>query len=126
MSNDNKIYSDQGVLTVFNEVAINSGADDTSGFIDLNDFQPNGFFTAQVETEGVGSILQLQYLISIDGITYVTPENKDGVPVDDIVTAHAAGSKIYPFYPVMGRYMKIYGAVSTANATSVTVKICIQ
>lgn len=104
-----------------------AGATDSSIVINLKNIRPNGFFSVQVTTTSAGAgVLQLQYKVSIDGVLYRVPKDKDGVEADDIVTAHAVGTDIYPIGPVLGNYLMLTVTATVADLTAVTTQLLIQ
>jgi hypothetical protein len=128
MSNDNKIYvNDNGLLVPFNErpTTVAEGLV-VSDIIDLNTFQPNGYFSMQITTTGTTGTLKVQYQSSNDGVSFSVPHDKDGNEVNDIVTAHAVGNQIYAFSPILSRYMRIAIEAATDDLDTVTTKMCAQ
>ncbi|MBN1472614.1 MAG: hypothetical protein JW925_12600 [Syntrophaceae bacterium] len=111
------------VHRVFNAVAIDADGNTTSGAIDLRDYKPIGNFAVQVKTTSAGAaVVKLEYLLSIDGVTYVTPTG-----ADDIVTAHAVGSQYYDFAPETACFLKIKATETGSVAvTALTVDLVVQ
>ena len=110
------------VVNVFSAEAILGSGNSTSEVIPLWAYKPVGNFSLQVESVGVGSVVKLEYLLSNDGVTYLTPAG-----ASDIVTAHAAGNAFYDFTPELAKFLKIKATeTAAANVTSLNVKLAIQ
>ncbi len=93
--------------------SIAGSGDITSLAIPLNSFKPAGNLGLQINTVGAGSIVQLEYLLSNDGITFVTPSD-----ADDIITAHSAGDDLLPIPCAVAKYMKIKATETAGNPAS--------
>ena len=113
---------------IFDAVACNSGSSVTSEAIKVKLLNPEGFFSLQVTQVSTGTTgtTKFEVLCSNDGTTFIVPEDKAGTAIDEIVTAHADGTKIYAFpaFPVC-KEIKIKATASVANVTSLTAIICI-
>ena len=126
---DFKLVSDvlwSGAATV----AINAAANDSSDAIKLGDLDAEGFLSVQViqtSTGGTGTTqLQVTSCATETG-TYTVPRKKDGTEVNDIVAAHADGQQYYGFPPFpISSFIKIKASVSTANVTSLALRITVQ
>jgi len=117
------------VKTMFNAQAIGTvaGATSTTTILHLNTTNPEGYFSIVATTTSAGAaVLKLQYSISHDGTNFYIPENKAGTVVDDIVTAHAVGTKSYTWAPVSAPYYKLVATITAADATAVTVTVGIK
>lgn len=109
----------------FTAEEVAAGGSETSDAIDLRHSAPNGMFSVYVELTGDGTC-KLEYLLSWDGTTYITPTG-----ASDIVTAHTVGSgpgsdgkDSYSFQPKVAPFMKIK-ATETGSADTVTLAKCI-
>lgn len=71
--------------------------------IDMDRFGFNGFFSLQIIMTGSGT-LQGEYLLSNDGVNFVTPT---GVPDSPIFTGFTAGIDMFSFEPMLCRYLRI-------------------
>ena len=91
------------VRRVFNSEALTSGGTSTSSAIDLGSKANSGYFSLQYTKTGSG-VVKVEYLLSNDGKTFVTPST-----ALDIVTAIAAGSQadLISFSPEPARWMQI-------------------
>lgn len=80
-----------------------------------------GFFSVQSTLTGTGTA-KIEYLVSNDGITYVTPSG-----ASDIVTAQTVGSDFYSFNPEPCKFMKLkVTETGTANSVSLTLNFLVQ
>ena len=71
---EGKIYSNEAKMTLFDDELIVSSKESDSLFLEY--FSPSGFFSAEVSLEGAGSIVQVQPMVSFDGITFYIPQDK--------------------------------------------------
>ena len=110
------------VIDVFSAVTMIASATETSDVIPLWAYKPVGHYSLQVLLAGAGSIIQLIYQLSNDGVDYYTP-----VGASDIVTAHAVGGAFYEWNPELAKFAKILAVETGVNAvTSLGVKLAIQ
>lgn len=84
--------------------------------IDMERYNFNGFFSLQLIMTGTG-ILQGEYLLSNDGVNFVTPT---GVPDSPIFTGFTVGVDMFSFAPMLARYLQIL-LTETGGANPVTV-----
>lgn len=84
--------------------------------IDMDRFNFNGFFSLQIIMTGSGT-LQGEYLLSNDGVNFVTPT---GVPDSPIFTDFTAGVDMFSFEPMLCRYLRIL-LTETGEGDPVTV-----
>ena len=85
----------------------------TSSIIQLNDYKPQGFFSAQLVTAGAGIVSLVYSLSDTRGGTYVTPTG-----ASDIVSAHTAGTGKFAFSPMAALFMKIM--ITEAGVATIT------
>ena len=71
--------------------------------IDMERFNFNGFLSLQISMTGTG-ILQAEYLLSNNGVDFVTPT---GVPDSPIFTGFTAGDDMFSFEPMLCRWLQI-------------------
>lgn len=107
-------------IKVFDAVVMAGSVSSTSAAVNLDQRQPIGFFSIQMNVTGTGVVTAVNYEISNDGANFSTP-----VGVSPIVTnfgtnsgANADGNSTYQIQPVIGRFFRI---VATATGTSVIV-----
>ena len=114
--------NDITVVDVFTNQTISGSGNETSEVIPLWAYKPAGHFSLQVHSVGAGSVIKLEYELSNDGVTYVTPTG-----ASDIVTAHAAGNAFYDFTPELAKFLKIKATETAGNdVTDLDVKLAIQ
>lgn len=107
----------------FNTTTITGSGSVTSDAISLNVLRLNGIFSLQLTTAGASSAVTVEYLLSLDGITY----SDCGT---DIKTGHAPGTMMYAFTsgePMFANYIK-FKLTETAghNVTSFDLKLGTQ
>lgn len=113
---------DIAMIDVFINQTIAGSGDETSDPIPLWAYKPVGYFSLQVHSAGAGSVIKLEYQLSNDGVTYVTPSG-----ASDIVTAHGVGDVFYDFAPELAKFMKIKATETAGNdVTDLDVKMAIQ
>ncbi len=96
------------------EVIIASGTKTYTKDMERYDF--NGFFSLQLVMTGTG-VLQGEYLLSNDGVNFVTPT---GVPDSPIFTGFTVGVDMFSFEPMLCRYLRLL-LTETGGANPVTV-----
>jgi hypothetical protein len=110
------------VTPIFTAQAITGSASVTSSVINLNNYNPEGYFSIQLTTVGAGSAVKVEYLISLDGVTYTEPAS-----ASDIVSGFTPGTNNYSFAPPVCKYMKLkVTETNGANVTSCTLTLAVQ
>ena len=110
------------VIDVFENATISASGTLTSEKIELHAYNPYGNFGLQVGSVGSGSVIDFEYLVSNDGVTFVVPDG-----ASDIKTGHAEGNAYYDFSPVLAKHLKIRATETSGNAvTDLDVKLAIQ
>jgi len=84
--------------------------------IDMERYNFTGFFSLQLIMTGTGT-LQGEYLLSNDGVNFVTPT---GVPDSPIFTGFTAGVDMFSYEPMLCRYLRIL-LTETGGINPVTV-----
>jgi len=110
-------------IKVFDQEAIAGSGNIESDVIELHKYKPEGFFSIQLTTVGTSSQVKVEYLLSLDGVTYVDCGT-------DIVTGFTPSTNIYAFptgEPVIAPYMKFKVTETAGNdVSSCTLTFCIQ
>jgi len=126
MGKDNHGIRVIGSGSVFSDTAISKNGSINGNKIDLLSYRPIGYFSVRLTTVGAGQV-DLTYEVSDDGVTWYTPVNFDQTSVQDVCTAHVAGSKVYPFYPVLAPYVRLVATEdNTGSITSISAEVFIQ
>ncbi len=115
-------------VEIFSTETITKNTNESSDAIDLNKYQPEGYFSLQVVLTGDGTG-KFEYLVSNDGSNYLEPSG-----ASDIATGHTKtsgpggdGIDIYTFQPGVARFMKIkVTETGTANDVVVTITLLVQ
>jgi hypothetical protein len=71
--------------------------------LDLERFNFDGFFSLQLLMTGAGT-LQGEYLLSLNGTSWVTPSD---APDSPIFTGFTAGEDMWSFEPMLHRYFRL-------------------
>ena len=91
--------------------------------VDMKRFDYNGFFSIQLIMTGDG-VLDGEYLLSHNGVNFVTPS---GVPDSPIFTGFTAGIDMFSFEPILARYLQILlTETGTADPVTVTASLALQ
>lgn len=106
---------------------IASGSTSTSREIDLTGERCSGLFSLQVKNTGDGTV-QIQYLVSNDGVVWVTPS-----VATDIVTAFtktsgpgASTTDVFAFSPVFARRIRFLATASGGSDVVLTATLARQ
>ena len=104
------------VQKAFDAVEMTNTQTSTSAAHDLVPMQPAGYFSLQLDVSGTGGLSRVDYQISNDGATFVTPTNGNPIVEDFTVGSGPAsnGVDLLPIYPILGRYIRI-SATSTGR-----------
>lgn len=102
------------------ETILTSGT--KSYILDLERFNFDGFFSLHLLTTGVGT-LQGEYLLSNNGVSFVTPSS---APDSPIFTGFAAGEDMFSFEPMLSRWFQLLLTEEGAGDAVVTAWLAIQ
>lgn len=111
----------------FATVTIAEGAPATSAAIDLYGVRNWGLFSMQVENTGDGA-LQLQYEISVDNVTYVTPSAAVDICSGFTKTSGpgSGSTDIFVFSPLFARYIQFKATASGGASVILLAKLAVQ
>jgi len=112
-------YSEISAICVFNAQTIPAGGYITSDVIDLGLAQ-NGYFAIEPTISSVGGCaVTLTYLVSISGVTFLTPTSASNIITGMSETSGPSsnGVDVYTFTPELGKQMKIR-ATDVSGATA--------
>jgi len=107
------------VQKAFDAVSLTNGQSSTSMAIRLDSWKPVGYFSLQMAvTAGTGSVASVNYELSNDGQTFVTPASASAI-CSSIATnsgPSSDGNAFYSFAPELSLYIRIK-ATATNTAT---------
>ena len=98
-----------------------------SATIDLYGVRNWGLFSMQVENTGDGA-LQLQYEISVDNVTYVTPSAAVDICSGFTKTSGpgSGSTDIFVFSPLFARYIQFKATASGGASVILLAKLAVQ
>lgn len=108
--------------TVFDAQAIADTTAVLSDPIDMSAYKPEGYYTVYVYVDDAAGNIDLEWLVSMDGVTYLEPLDRNGVRIANICTDFAFnegpgsdGKEIFTVpTPTMGKFVKIRATASQA------------
>ena len=116
------IYTNNAVALI-SAVEIAAGGSTTSSTIDLTGLmgdgqsmiRPDGYFGVQVlcAGDGAGGTVKLEYLCSIDGVTFTEPTG-----AVDIATGLTTGTTYHGYAPPLCRYLQIKVTETVSSDTA--------
>lgn len=115
-------------VEIFSAETITANTSENSDAIDLNKYQPEGYFSLQVVLAGDGTA-KFEYLLSNDGSNYLEPSDAIDIASGHIKTSGPGGDgiDIYTFEPNPARFLKIkVTETGTSNDVIVTVTLLVQ
>jgi hypothetical protein len=92
--------------------------------IDMNTYRVAGYFSAQLQVSGAGSVT-VEYQVSVNGTDYVEPTNASDLfsGVGATGGPGADGKAIVSFSPVVARYLRLKLTSTGVTTSSVWVGI---
>lgn len=112
-------------VQAFSGTALTNTQVSYSAAVDLNNYRVAGYFSAQLQVSGAGSV-KVEYQVSVNGTDYVEPTTASDLFSGFVATSGPGsdGKAVVSFSPVVARYLRL--KLTSTGVTTSSVWIAIQ